>query len=203
MKKAIAASVIVLLLAGSSLAALGNIFQTQEWGLGLGSTVVFTQGQGEAETNQNVGLFDSQLAGNVGLGTWGTQMTAGGLTQTGEVEGNNVVGSATQSLTADGLLASSLGQIQNIAPAGVVAESQGVAVLGKQDLAKAGGPGEVEGTNNFSLMMSGAGGTICSNMANLSTLHGQQESEIEGGPCSAGTISTTMTAATSQVQQVN
>jgi hypothetical protein len=203
MKKVITASVIVLLLAGSSLAALGDVFQTQEWVVGLNSTLTFTQGAGAASTNQNKNLFDSQTAGNVGLGTWGTQLAAGSATQTGIVAGNNIVGSAVQSLAEDGSLVKGLGQVQNIAPGGTIAESQGVAVVGTQDLGKAAGPGIAAGTNDVSLMMVGAGGNIGSNMANVGVLSGHQTSAVGGGPDSAGTVHAEMTGATSQVQQVN
>jgi len=204
MRNVIAASVVVLLLAGTSLAGVGDVFQLSEFGLGLNSTVAFNTGQGEAETHQNLNLLNNQTAGNVGLGTWATQSAIGALGQKGEVEGNNPAGSVVQSLGVDGTAATGFGQTQNIAAGGTVAQSQGVAVLGKQDLLKAAsGDGEVEGTNNFMLGMSEAGGTICSNMSSCSLLGGQQKSEIEGGPCSSGLVSTQMTAATSQVQQVN
>jgi hypothetical protein len=204
MKKVIGASVIVLVLAAGSFAAVGDIVQSQEWALGLQSLATFTQGAGSATTDQHLNLFDTQMAGNVGLGTWGTQMAAGGIGQTGTVAGNCILGSVSQDLAIDGSLVNGFGQVQSISPGGVIAQSQGVGVLGKQDLVKAdGGDGSVDGTNDVHLMMSGAGSTICSNMCALSTLCGEQKSQVAGGPCSTGAVSTVMTAGTSQVQQVN
>lgn len=204
MKKAITASVVVLMVAGSSFAAVGDILNQQEWALGLGSTVTFTQGAGSSTTLQTLGLNNVQNATNIGVSTVAGQSAIGSLVQAGAVVGNTIVGGAVQTLSLNGATADGYGQVQNLAQGcNPIAQAQGVGLLGTQILTKDAGPGAVTGSNVGGLTMVQGGSNICANMAETSMLGGTQTSQTSGGPCSVGTVQTTMTAGVSQIQQVN
>jgi len=202
MRRTIASSIVVLAAACSTLGAVGDVTQIQDWALGLDSIVNLIQGAGQANVDQMLNLGNTQEAANIGLSTSASQSMAAVLNQAGQASGNCTVGLIDQSLLIVGITGG--GQQQLITQTcGPIAETEGFGFVATQDIGKSAGPGAVAGTNSAILELAQAGANVSSNMAESTAITGSQQSGVSGDACSMGTVQTSMTASVVQVQSVN
>lgn len=211
MVKAIATSLVVVLLVGSSAFGLGEIFQGFNFDGSLISSLGLPDGPGSASLTQDVLIGDNQIG--VGVGTSATQNMVGTLSQAADAAGMCAGLSVDQSLLA-GSIDPSLallgtpgveGQVQTVGGClGQIGQSQGVGVIGGQAVSNLlGGPGAAAGDHTVDLHQDQAASNVTGQAAETSSLTGTQHSEVAGGPGSVGTVVTTMQAGTAQVQVLN
>ena len=195
MVKAIASSILIVLLVGSNAFALGEIFQNFNVESGLTGSILLPAGEGVGSLMQNLMLNTDQVAESVGTGA--TQGMHGMLMQNGNA------GGLCAGLTVDqGLLAISFGEQGIGGCLGLIGQNQGIGIIGTQNLLKASGPGAADAGNRVFLhqgqdafnVMGAASENIC--------LVGSQSSDVSGGPGAIGMVSTGMEAATVQSQTV-
>ncbi len=205
MVRAIAGSIIIVLLVGSSALALGDIFQGFSFETNLTGSIELPAGPGSGSLFQNVMLGNNQEAESVG--TAASQGLQGMLMQSGNADGLCAGLTVDQTLFAISIdptgQSGSAGQIQNISGSlGQIGQGQGVGVIGTQFLAKGLGPGSADASNNVFLNQGQEASNVLGAASEMSCLAVMQNSEISGGPGSTGSVITGMQAGTAQVQTV-
>lgn len=209
MVKAIAGSMAVVLLVGSSAFALGDIFQGFNFDASLAGSIVLPEGPGTGSLAQNVLVGNEQIA--TGVGTAASQSIHGMLNQTGFAAGMCAGLVVDQGLAAGSIDAAApfggtsgiAGQVQSIAGClGQIGQGQGVGVIGSQSLAKQLGPGGAGATNSVFLHQDQEASNVMGAAEENSCLAVSQNSAIGGGPGSVGAVITAMSAGTAQVQRV-
>lgn len=208
MVKAIAGSIVVVLLVGSSAFALGDIFQGFNFEADLIGSISLPAGPGTGSLAQNLLVGNDQAA--TGVGTAASQGIFGMLNQVGFADGMCAGLTVDQVLMAGSIDAavpfggtSASGQVQSITGClGQVGQGQGVAVIGTQSLAKELGPGQAGASNSVLLNQDQAADNVMGAVAEDSCLAVMQNSSLGGGPGSVGSVMTAMSAGTAQVQRV-
>ncbi len=157
MKKAIAASVVVLMIGSGALAAIGDIGQqAQSWDLGISAGLILNAGgQGTATNIQGIGLLSGQTASTAD-GASASQLIGAALFQTSSVANKGAQVTANQTIDVDALaLTASNSTIfgpgqEQVMPAyvGTAVQFEGLQVGATQVLTKdAGGLGTAERMN--------------------------------------------------------
>lgn len=214
MVKAIAGSIVVVLLVSSGAVAQINV-QTQNWGFGLTNDITMDGGPGGAETTQGIGTISVQNIGiNPDMGGTPTVVAAQGvgvaLFQTGAVQTDGAPTTLDQDLavtgapiTIDGV--GYTGQVQMVGDlSGPTVQFEGATVVGSQNLSKEeGSNAATEGLNVAVNAMGQTASNNCAEGCQGSVIIGGSFSALEGAAQSEGTVNTTMTATVTQLQIAN
>lgn len=208
MVKAIAGSIIVVLLVGSSALALGEIFQGFNFDASLAGSIALPSGPGAGSLAQNLAVNNNQ-AGE-GVGTAASQGLQGLLFQAGNAEGLCAGLTVDQVLVAGSIDAAipfggsgSAGQIQSIAGClGQIGQGQGVGLIGSQVLTKDLGPGNADAFNSLLLNQGQEATNTMGTASETSCLAVMQNSLLSGEAGSTGMVMTTISAGTAQMQSV-
>ena len=205
MKKAIAASVIVLMVGSGALAAIGDIGQqAQTWDLGIGAGLILNAGGQATATNiQGIGLLSGQQV-TTADGAAASQLLGAALFQTSSVANQGAQVTANQTIDVGALaLTAANGTIfgpgqEQIMPAyvGTAVQFEGLQVGATQDLTKdAGGLGNAEGTNLVGVGILQSGSNISVDMGEGALIIGGQHSDLTGiTPGSGGSVHTGIAA---------
>ena len=206
MKKVIAASVVAVLLVGSSAMAQIDV-QYQTWSLALTDNISLSGGgPSDASTIQGIGALTTQdLTSGVATASQGI---GGALFQTGNVSTDGSAIGLTQNLTvaAVGITAPFTvgpGQLQQVgAGGGALAESQGASVHGDQTLQKTGDTAaDADALNLVAFAMNQDAANACNDAGEFAVILGGSFSELDGECDSLGSVVTTMDATVVQLQQ--
>lgn len=208
MVKAIAGSIIVVLLVSSGALAVGEIFQGFNFDASLAGSIALPGGPGAGSLAQNLAVGNNQ-AGE-GVGTTAIQGLQGMLFQSGNAEGLCAGLLVDQVLVAGSIDASvpfggsgSAGQIQSIAGClGQIGQGQGVGLIGSQVLQKDLGPGSADGFNSLFLSQGQEATNAMGTASENSCLSVMQNSLLSGEAGSTGLVMTTISAGTAQMQSV-
>jgi len=214
MVKAIAGSIVVVLLVSSGAVAQINV-QTQNWGFGVTNNMNMDGGPGGATTTQGVGTISVQNIGiNPDMGGTPTVNAAQGvgvaLFQTGAVQTggapiglNQTAGVAGVGITIDDVDYN--GQVQMVGDlAGPTVQFEGAQVTGGQTLTKSeGSNAAAQGVNIAGNAMGQTASNNCAQGCQGSIIIGGQSSTLEGAAQSEGTVVTGMTATVTQLQIAN
>jgi len=217
MVKAIAVSIVVVLLVSSS--AFGQILNNETWGLSLGehpgpaeNTINVSGAAGAAGAFNAIGTLDGQAAASAQDGLIAGQGFAVGIVQGGAaINGGAATIGIAQAAEVDGapLPTSPLvtsGQFQNITPGGdgTLVQAEGVVIDVGQRITKTGGPGvAVAGQGAGNLMGQGAGNAAQgAGGGQGSAIIGVQFGGVIGGAGATGSVESNMDAIVVQVQQV-
>jgi hypothetical protein len=214
MKKAIAASIVVLMTGSGALAAIGDIGQqAQTWDLGISAGVILNAGGQATATNiQGIGLLSGQTT-TTADGASASQLLGAALFQTYSVANQGARVTANGTIDVDALaLTASNGTVfgpgqEQIMPAyvGTAVQFEGLQVGATQVLTKdAGGLGTAEGTNLVGVGVLQSGSNISVDMGEGALILGGQHSELDGiTPGSGGSVSTAIAAQIVQIQAAN
>jgi hypothetical protein len=209
MKRAIAASIVAVLLVGSSAMAQIDL-QYQTWDVGLSNTVTLnTGGVISASTTQGIGTLSGQtLTSGIATASQGVGVA---LFQDGSASTKGAAISLTQNAKVESVGLSSPhlvdpGQTQKVAVGGgAILQSQGVQVNGDQTLKKT-GTDTAANADGLNLVAFGMGETAANNANDASQgviILGGSYSEMTGKADSKGTVETTMSATVVQLQQAH
>ena len=216
MVKAIAASIVVFLLIGSSaLGQLGDIGQMENWNHALGSTAATSGNAGAAGAFQGIGVLDTQSATSVyttttagqGVGVLAVQVGVALNAPGGDVTVDQDL--ATQGLNSAGGTgvnppALGPGQVQSIgAYAGTASQFEGVGVDATQDLDKTGGGGTALALNGIAIGTGQSGASTSATVNQSTVLLGVQASGLTSAPGGTSSVDTTLSSEVLQYQQVN
>jgi hypothetical protein len=216
MVKAIAASVVVLLLVVSSASGqLGNIGQAENWNHQLGSTAATSGNAGGAGVLQGIGALDGQTATSLyttttatqGVGTLAVQgglaiNDPGGDVTVGQTLGTRGLNSAGGTNAGEEVLGP--GQVQSIgAYEGASSQFEGIGVDATQDLTKTGGGGTALALNGIAVGTGQTGASTSATLSQGTVLVGVQASGLTSAPGGTSSVSTTLTSQVLQYQQVN
>lgn len=212
MVKAIAASIIIVCLVGST--AMGSLLNEQNWVFALGETATpnslhLSGAAGGATQTSGIGTLIGQGSTSAQDGTSAFQGAGTGLLQT--ASGVNFGASTIvveQAAASVGVEANGHeGQSQEIQQGtnGLLTQSEGASLLGAQAIQKTGGAGTASALNGTGVVMGqfGANAAQGATVAQGSLMIGASSSRVGGARGSSVSTYANMTGTVLQAQQIN
>jgi hypothetical protein len=192
MSKLIAASMVLVLLVGSS--ALADLVQDQFTGIGLTNAVALMNGDQYAGAMQNLVVDNAQCATGI-CGGLAEEYLFAAVGQSGSADGYCGLVDVIQVLGIDGMQAQVVGD--GVAPK---AQLQTLDVVAGQALGKAEGFGAADGLQTIVVNEGQTANNAAGIMTENATVMGMQTSTLMGQPGATGIVDSTMAVTTSQSQ---
>lgn len=213
MVKAIAASIVVVLLVSSvTFADVGDIVHRNDFGIGLTGLVRLDNGGvGHGHVESDLDVMTNQGAFGEGQGTWAMQGLDVEVDQSGGGGGDGAAIRLDQGIGTLGLNARTLlglgggnaGQFQSVKSGkGLVSQAQGQSTLGTQTITRNDAGGGAGGTTEIDVEIGQGAGNRYGTGGQCLRLYGDQEASV-GGFGDLGKVQTVAWADTVQVQEIN
>ncbi len=192
MSKLIAASMVFVLLVGSS--ALADLVQDQFTGIGLTNALALMNGDQSAGSMQNLVVDNAQCATGI-CGGLAEEYLFAAVGQSGSATGYCGLVDVIQVLGIDGMQAQTVGD--GVAPK---AQLQTLNVVAGQALGKAQGMGAADALQTIVINEGQSAKNAAGVMNESATVMGMQTSTLYGEPGATGIVDSTMAVTTSQAQ---
>jgi len=193
MSKLIAASMVFVLLAGSSV--LADLVQDQYTGVGLTNTIALLNGEQHAGSMQNLVVDNAQCATGLCGGGLAEEVFFASIGQSGNAFGECGLVDVIQILGIDGMQAQTVGD--GVAPK---AQLQTLDFVAGQALGKADGFGAADAIQTIVVNEAQAANNAGGTMTESATIMGMQTATTYGQPGATNIVDGTMHVTTAQSQ---
>ncbi len=192
MSKVITASIICVLLIGSS--AVADLANSQLTTIGVGNTIDLLRGEQQANSAQNLVVDNAQCATGMCNGIANESLFAA-IGQVGDAWGHCALVGLNQTVTAVGLQSQTVGD--GVAPK---AQLQSLDMLAGQTLGRGEGAGGANGLQTIVLNEEQQANNAAGVMNESSRILGMQTASVYGEPGSTALVNSTMAVTTTQEQ---